>query len=184
MCQVMGGILGAVFIDKLGRKPVLQAGAWLMLLGNILLSLYFSTLGEDRQCPTSPGSALCWTPAIATCVFFLGFGSGLGNVLFVLMAEVVPVQKQSQIIPMVTFFLNFLQFSLIKLFLYFVQVIGLTNIFFLQAGLNLCALLGQAAFVPETRVVPSPIVSLDPNRYNQTNSSSRHKNNSYGTFFK
>ena len=59
-----------------------------MLLGNILLSLYFSTLGEDRQCPTSPGSALCWTPAIATCVFFLGFGSGLGNVLFVLMAEV------------------------------------------------------------------------------------------------
>ena len=24
MCQVMGGILGAVFIDKLGRKPVLQ----------------------------------------------------------------------------------------------------------------------------------------------------------------
>ena len=39
-----------------------QAGAWVTLLANILLSLFFSTLDANRQCPTRPGSVLCWTP--------------------------------------------------------------------------------------------------------------------------
>jgi MFS family permease len=87
-CQIVGGLVGAAAIDRLGRKPVLQAGAWLCLLANILLSLYFSTVGDQHKCPTRPGSVLCWTPAVATCIFFFGFGGGLGNVFFVLLGEV------------------------------------------------------------------------------------------------
>ena len=88
VCQIVGGMIGAAAIDRLGRKPVLQAGAWLCLLSNILLSLYFSTVTDHHQCPTRPGSLLCWTPAVATCIFFFGFGGGLGNVFFVLLGEV------------------------------------------------------------------------------------------------
>ena len=87
-CQIVGGVAGAAAIDKIGRKPILQAGAWLCLLSNILLSLYFSTVVESGKCPTAPGSLLCWTPAVATCLFFFGFGGGLGNVFFVLLGEV------------------------------------------------------------------------------------------------
>ena len=36
--------------------------AQVTLLANILLSLFFSTLDSNRQCPTQPGSVLCWTP--------------------------------------------------------------------------------------------------------------------------
>ena len=88
LCQIIGGLVGAAAIDRLGRKPVLQAGAWLCLLSNILLSLYFSTVEDQHRCPTNPGSILCWTPAIAVCIFFFGFGGGLGNVFFVLLGEV------------------------------------------------------------------------------------------------
>ena len=87
-CQIDGGLVGAAAIDRLGRKPVLQAGAWLCLLSNILLSLYFSTVDDHHNCPSRPGSVLCWTPAVATCIFFFGFGGGLGNIFFVLLGEV------------------------------------------------------------------------------------------------
>ena len=87
-CQIVGGLVGAAAIDRLGRKPVLQAGAWLCLLSNILLSLYFSTVDDHHNCPSRPGSVLCWTPAVATCIFFFGFGGGLGNIFFVLLGEV------------------------------------------------------------------------------------------------
>ena len=95
VCQIVGGLVGAAAIDKLGRKPVLQAGAWLCLLSNILLSLYFSTVTDQHMCPTRPGSVLCWTPAVATCTFFFGFGGGLGNIFFVLLGEVSQISVVS-----------------------------------------------------------------------------------------
>jgi len=151
VCQTVGGLFGAAAIDKLGRKPVLRAGAWLCLLANIVLSIYFSTVDQNLLCPTSPGSVLCWAPAVATCLFFIGFGTGLGNVYFVLLGELIPSHKIATVIPLVTFFFNFLQFSVIKTFLFFNMVIGSSNIFFLQAAVNIFFLFGQAAWLPESK---------------------------------
>lgn len=150
VCQTVGGILGSGLIDRLGRKPVLQAGGWICLLSNIMLSLYFSTLDKDRQCPGLPGSVLCWTPAFATCLFFFGFGCGLGNIFFVLVGELIPPNRTATIIPLVTFFLNFVQFAVMKTYLLLDSVLDSTNMFFLQAGVNIFFLVGQAAWVPET----------------------------------
>jgi len=171
-CQIVGGLVGAAAIDRLGRKPVLQAGAWLCLLSNILLSLYFSTVDDQHNCPTEPGSVLCWTPAVATCIFFFGFGGGLGNIFFVLLGELVPAESSSTIIPLVTFFLNTLQFIVIKTFMYFANVVGTTNLFFIQAGMNIFFLFGQAAWIPETKA----------GRESSEDDSSSSSNGSYGTF--
>lgn len=154
VCQTVGGLLGAGMIDRQGRKPVLQAGAGVTLLANILLSLFFSTLDSNRQCPTHPGSVLCWTPAFATCLFFFGFGCGLGNIFFVLVGELVPPHRASTVIPLVTFFLNFLQFGMMKSYLLLDSILGTTFMFFLQAGMNLIFLVGQAAWIPETKPQP------------------------------
>eukprot|EP00092_Neocalanus_flemingeri_P037741 GFUD01041089.1.p1 GENE.GFUD01041089.1~~GFUD01041089.1.p1 ORF type:complete len:230 (+),score=64.67 GFUD01041089.1:2-691(+) len=172
VCQIIGGLVGAAAIDRLGRKPVLQAGAWLCLLSNILLSIYFSTVDSQHNCPTKPGSILCWTPAVATCIFFFGFGGGLGNVFFVLLGELVPAQSSSTIVPVVTFFLNTLQFVVIKTFLTFANIVGTTNLFFIQAGMNIFFLFGQAAWIPETKVTKD---SLEENI-------SCDNSASYGTF--
>ena len=43
-------------------KMLLPTNTQVTLLANILLSLFFSTLDSNRQCPTLPGSVLCWTP--------------------------------------------------------------------------------------------------------------------------
>jgi len=150
-CQVTGSIIGALAIDKFGRKPVLTVGCWICLLSNILLSLYFSVVNPDNKCPATPGSVLCWIPAIASCSFFLGFGAGIGNVFFVLLGELVPANEACRIVPVVTFLLNLLQFTVIRSFLSIAAVIGLTKVFFLQAGMNLILLVGQGAWVPETR---------------------------------
>jgi len=52
---------------------------------------------------------------------------------------------------MVTFYLNLAQFSVIRSFIYVEYVVGLTDIFFIQAGLNFFFLIGQASWLPETR---------------------------------
>merc|ERR1719318_87551 len=158
-CQIVGGLVGAAAIDRLGRKPVLQAGAWLCLLSNILLSLYFSTVDGHDNCPTRPGSVLCWTPAVATCIFFFGFGGGLGNIFFVLLGELVPAESSTTIVPVVTFFLNTLQFVVIKTFMYFATIVGTTNLFFIQAGMNIFFLVGQAAWIPETKAAKEESLS-------------------------
>lgn len=155
-CQIVGGLVGAAATDRLGRKPVLQAGAWLCLLSNILLSLYFSTVTEHHLCPTRPGSLLCWTPAIATCTFFLGFGGGLGNLFFVLLGELIPVESRTTVIPLVTFFLNTFQFLVIKTFMFFANIVGVSHLFFIQAGMNIFLLCGQAAWIPETKSAREP----------------------------
>jgi len=171
VCQTVGGLIGAAVIDKLGRKPVLRAGAWLCLLANIVLSIYFSTVDQNLLCPTNPGSVLCWAPAIATCIFFIGFGGGLGNIYFVLLGELIPAHKIATVIPLVTFFFNFLQFSVIKSFLFFNMIIGTSSIFFLQAGINIFFLFGQAAWLPESKP-RSPDLNLQGQDFQA----------SYGTF--
>ena len=59
-CQIVGGLLGAAAIDRLGRKPVLQAGACLCLLSNILLSLYFSTVSNQTRISSLLDSCSCY----------------------------------------------------------------------------------------------------------------------------
>jgi len=166
ICQVVGGLVGAVAIDIYGRKPVLRLGGWICLLSNILISLYFSTVSETNECPTAPGSALCWTPAVACCMFFLGFGAGLGNIFFVLMGELVPAKKAGKIIPLVTFYLNMLQFIVIKTFMSAQALFGLTSLFFMQAGINIFFLFGQGTWLPETKPTG------ESNEYERLNDSS------------
>jgi len=151
VCQIVGGVLGAVAMEKVGRKPVLRAGAWLCVLSNILLSLYFSLVTDTHNCPAKPGSSLCWAPAVATCTFFFGFGGGLGNIFFVLLGELVPADSRTTIVPLVIFFLNIFQFLVIKTFLFIANVVPVSRLFFIQAGINIFFLFGQAAWIPETK---------------------------------
>ena len=46
--------------------------------------------------------------------------------------QLVPPESSSTIIPLVTFFFNTLQFLVIKTFMYFVMIVGTTNLFFIQ----------------------------------------------------
>ena len=79
-----------------------------------MLSLYFSTVEASGECSARPGSLLCWTPTLATCAFFAGFGGGLGNLFWVLLAELVPPSRHHTTVPAVTFTLNALQFFILK----------------------------------------------------------------------
>jgi MFS family permease len=166
--QVIGGIIGAVLIDKFGRKPDLRAGTWVCLLSNVLLSLYFSTTKDSHQCPTSPGSFLCWSPAVATCLFFLGFGGGIGNIFFVLLGELIPPSKAGKLVPLITFYLNLLQFIVLRTFISVEFILGLTNIFFIQTGVNIFLLFGIGTWIPETK--PEKVESQNrPTHYGTIN---------------
>ena len=99
----------------------------------------------------------------------------------------MPAESSSTIVPLVTFFLNTLQFFVIKTFLIFANIVGTTNLFFLQvclsmafidktfifqAGMNIFFLFGQAAWIPETKA---------PNCSTESGLADEHSA-SYGTF--
>ena len=51
-----------------------------------------------------------------------------------LLLKLVPAESSTAIIPLVTFFLNTLQFLVIKTFMYFANIVGTTNLFFIQVS--------------------------------------------------
>lgn len=51
-----------------------------------------------------------------------------------LLLKLVPAESSTTIIPLVTFFLNTLQFLVIKTFMYFANIVGTTNLFFIQVS--------------------------------------------------
>ena len=58
-------------------------------------------------------------------------------ILFITFAfKLVPEESSSTVVPVVTFFLNTLQFIVIKTFMYFANIVGTTNLFFIQVVLQ------------------------------------------------
>ena len=89
-------------IDRVGRKPLLLLGTLIKLMGTIWCTVYLYISNGDT-CPHDPGSFLCWTPILATCLWRIGFSVGVGNIFYVFLGELVPLH-QKKIIPPITIF--------------------------------------------------------------------------------
>ncbi|MDA3921669.1 MAG: sugar porter family MFS transporter [Salinisphaera sp.] len=84
LTNVLATFIAIVFIDRLGRKPILYAGFFIMAVSMAVLS-FILHIGADS-------TVLQYTAMGAVLVFVVGFAMSAGPLIWTLCAEIQPIQ--------------------------------------------------------------------------------------------
>lgn len=79
-----------LYIDKLGRKPVLALGALAMGLCHIIIAVIFAK--NENQWPTHRGAG--WAAVVMVWLFVFHFGWSWGPCAWILIAEIWPMSAR------------------------------------------------------------------------------------------
>lgn len=132
-------------LDRVGRKPLLYVGMTLMTISLLALSLAFAL---------NPAFGLMrWVAMGSMVVFILGFAIGLGPVMWLMFAEIFPLEIRglgtSLVVAMSWVFNGVVAWTFLPL----VKWMGSSPTFLLYALLTLVGLLFVQRVVPETKNV-------------------------------
>ncbi|MCP4476009.1 MAG: sugar porter family MFS transporter [Gammaproteobacteria bacterium] len=142
-------ILAVFVIDRIGRRPVMFTGLVIMGCGMLAMGSIFHLFNHGLQDVT----ALHWAAVAATLIFIFGFAISLGPIMWLLCAEIFPLQGRD---IGVTFSntSNWLFNALVSsTFLTIVNRIGLSDTFYMYAIICLISLLVAYRYAPETKHV-------------------------------
>lgn len=85
--QLVSNIVSLLFVDKLGRKPLLIASGIIMFLSNSSMGAAFYL--NDH------GYVLGYLPLASLIVFMVGYSIGFGCIPYLLMGEIFPSSQRS-----------------------------------------------------------------------------------------
>ncbi|KAJ0975672.1 hypothetical protein J5N97_017637 [Dioscorea zingiberensis] len=145
LIQVPITIVGAILMDRTGRRPLLMISASGTFLGSFQtgLSFYF----KDHQMYSE------WVPilALSGMLTFLGsFSIGMGAVPWVIMSEIFPINIKGIAGSLVTL-VNWFGSWFVSYSFNFLMNWNSAGTFFIYAIMNALAVLFVAKFVPETK---------------------------------
>lgn len=136
MLNVGTALFAMARMDRLGRRSLLLIGIPGMILSLVLLGLFF------QNSLAAVGSLL---------LYIMFFGISLGPVVWVLTAEIFPLEIRGKAVSLALFTNWIAQLLVSWLFLFIVEAIGIGQTFFLFALTSLLAFLFVYFFVPETK---------------------------------
>jgi sugar porter (SP) family MFS transporter len=141
--NVVFTVVAVLLLDRIGRRKLLLTGTVGLLLGLIVLGVYFSsgTL-QDRA-----GSLAL----VGLLIYIASFAIGLGPVFWLMISEIFPVGVRSKAMAVCTVANWAANFLVAQTFLSLTGVITRQGVFFLYAGLAIIATAFFATRVPETR---------------------------------
>jgi len=143
LTNVVFTILAVLLLDRVGRRALLLVGTAGLLLGLIVLGLFFQfpTLQQD----------LPWLALGALLLYIASFAVGLGPVFWLMISEIYPLGVRS-IAMSATTVVNWAANFLVSVsFLSLVTWISRPATFYLYAGISVLALLLFWRTVPETK---------------------------------
>ncbi len=123
-------------IDGWGRRKLLLIGIPGMVFALLLLGICFN-------------SGVC--AVIGLILYILFFGISLGPVVWVLTAEIFPLEIRGKAVSIALFINWFASLFVVWPFLFLIDIWGISGAFFLFAGMSVLALLFVYFFVPETK---------------------------------
>ncbi len=139
-------LLAILFLDKLGRKPIMYTGFVIMGVAMTLLGLLF-----DRNPASHPELAIA---AVVSILFFcFGFAISAGSVIWVLCSEIFPLSGRELGITFSTTTNFIVSAFIVQNFLPFSTRLGMGNTFLLIGAMNILYILFFLFFVPETKGV-------------------------------
>ncbi|XP_050209059.1 sugar transporter ERD6-like 16 isoform X2 [Mercurialis annua] len=143
--QVPVTAVGALLMDKSGRKPLMMVSAAGIFLGCFLTG--FSFLLKEHNL------FLGYVPIIAVSgvlVYISAFSIGMGAVPWLIMSEILPINIKGVAGSLVVL-VNWLGAWLVSYTFNFLATWSAAGTFFLYAGFSLLSILFVAKFVPETK---------------------------------
>ncbi|KAK0469646.1 major facilitator superfamily domain-containing protein [Desarmillaria tabescens] len=88
----LGTIPAVLFIDQLGRKPVLVSGAFLMATCHFVIAILTSIFHNSWQSHTAAG----WVACAFVWIFALGFSYSWGPCSWIIISEIFPLSVRSK----------------------------------------------------------------------------------------
>ncbi|XP_011090877.1 sugar transporter ERD6-like 16 isoform X2 [Sesamum indicum] len=143
--QVPITVLGAMLMDKSGRRPLLTVSATGMFLGCILTGASFFFKGQALL--------LEWVPILAVSgvlVYIATFSIGMGPVPWVIMSEIFPIHVKGVAGSLVVL-VNWLGAWAVSYTFNFLMSWSSTGTFLMYAGFSVLTVAFVAKVVPETK---------------------------------
>lgn len=141
--NVVMTLVAIVWIDRVGRKPLLYAGCTGMFVGLCALAVAFATKGA--------GAAL-GPVALGSMMLYVGcFAFGLGPIVWVLISEIYPLQARGLGMSVATLANWVANFFVSQFFLLMIAKLGRSGTFAAYAILCVVTIVFIARFVPETK---------------------------------
>ncbi|XP_025830280.1 facilitated trehalose transporter Tret1-like isoform X2 [Agrilus planipennis] len=143
--QVFACLITPIFVDRLGRKMLLQLSVIGMVISEIPLGLYYFLKDHDYNV-----ESISWLPVTCLIVFILTYAWGLGSVSWILVGEVFPTNIKAAASTMVTSYCWFLAFVVSTLFLSLINLMGMGGALLFFASCCCVAIVFTFCFVFET----------------------------------
>ena len=141
--NVVVTIIAMSLIDKLGRKPLLLISSCTAFISLIIMGI--ATLLPDTA---SIKMALV---AIGMFGFIVGYGIGIGVVVWLAMSEILPSKIRSRGIAIALFGNTIINTIILAIFLDVEKAIGYSAIFFILAGFTIVYFIFTLVAFPETK---------------------------------
>lgn len=144
--NVLATFIAIAFVDKVGRKPMMVAGLWVMGLAMI-------AVGSILNHGVGGNQGLSYLAIACLMVFIIGFAMSAGPIVWILCSEIYPLSGRDFGVTVSTA-TNWIVNGIVgATFLTLLNEAGEGNTFWLYGALNLSFLLIFKFFVPETKGV-------------------------------
>ena len=141
--SVVGSLIGLYIVGKIGRRTMLTIGLCGVFTANILIGTV-STIME--------GSPLLPYFILSLTVIFLGFQqSCVSPATWLMISEIFPTKMRSTAMGITIFCLWIFNFLVTLVFPILLGIVGISNTFFIFAGLCICSLIFVRTTMPETK---------------------------------
>ena len=147
-------VVGAILINKFGRKTLLNVSAGGMSVCVIALAIYFTIANKyvkDSPEALAYSKSFGWIPLVSLMAFFAVFSVGWGPIVWMLVPEITPSKARNFVTSMSTCFNWTLVFLITLTFSKVVEWIGIQGGFFFFGVWAAIAIPFCIFFLPETK---------------------------------
>lgn len=166
--NVLATLIAVMFVDRLGRKPLLLAGLVGMGLSLAVVGIAFQSLGEVQHGGSSQAASDAGViTLVALVVYIASFAFSMGPVVWTIINEIYPREVRGRMVSVATAFNWFSAWLVSQFFLTLTDSIGESETFWMFAGFCLVAFLWILRYVPETKErTLEEIEEMWQNKYN------------------
>jgi len=108
MVQLVGNIVSALLVDKVGRKTLLNISGVMLVISQFLMGAYFYFYHSDFM------AGARWSPVLFLVIFVFFFPLGWGSIPYILIAELVPTAIRSETVVLCNMWEQLLQFIVLQ----------------------------------------------------------------------
>lgn len=148
--QVVATFVSSLIVDKFGRRILLTASDFFMMVAGLMLAIFF-TLKDRHVIDEDQVKNIGFLPILSMMLFIALFSLGFGPIPWVSSSELFPNEIKANASSAAATFNWFLAFIVTKFYINLKDSIGGDSTFYIFSGISLVGTLFVIFIVPETK---------------------------------